>query len=69
MEKKDGGQRPVINLKSLNFFVPYEHFKMETLNSLQFLLKKGDRMAKLDLKDAYFCIPLHKESRKFVRFQ
>ena len=26
-------------------------------------------MAKLDLKDAYFCIPLHKEYRKFVRFQ
>ena len=72
VEKKDGGQRPVINLKSLNFFVPYEHLescKMESLNSLQFLLKKGDRMAKLDLKDAYFCIPLHKESRKFVRFQ
>ena len=69
VEKKDGGQRPVINLKSLNFFVPYEHFKMESLNSLQFFLKKVDYMAKLDLKDAYFCVTLHKESRKFVRFQ
>ena len=26
-------------------------------------------MTKLDLKDAYFCVPVHKESRKFVRFQ
>ena len=26
-------------------------------------------MAKLDLKDAYFCVPLHKQSQKFVRFQ
>ena len=26
-------------------------------------------MVKLDLKDAYICIPLHKESRKFVQFQ
>ena len=26
-------------------------------------------MAKLDLKDAFFCVPLHKESRKFVSFQ
>ena len=68
MEKKDRGQRPVINLKSLNFFVHYEHFKMESLSSLQFLLKIGDYMAKQDLKDAYFCVPLHKESRKFVQF-
>ena len=69
MEKKDGGQRPVINLKSLNIFVHYEHFKIESLSSLQFLLKIGDYMDKLDLKDAYFCVPLHKESRKFARFQ
>ena len=27
--KKDGGQRPVINLKSLNRFAHTEHFKME----------------------------------------
>ena len=27
--KKDGGQRPVINLKALNNFVNKEHFKME----------------------------------------
>ena len=69
VDKKGGGQLPVINLKNLIFFVPYEHFKMESLNLLQFLLKKGDYMSKLDLKDAYFCVPLHKESRKFVRFQ
>ena len=28
VEKKEGGQRPVINLKALNTFVKYEHFKM-----------------------------------------
>ena len=27
--KKDGGYRPVINLKHLNSFIPYQHFKME----------------------------------------
>ena len=69
MEKKDGDQSPVTNLKSLNFVVPYELFKTESLNSLQFLLKKRDNIAKLDLKDAYFCVPLHKESQKFVQFQ
>jgi hypothetical protein len=29
--KKDGGSRPVINLKNLNTQLPYEHFKMEFL--------------------------------------
>ena len=29
MEKKGGGQRPVINLKGLNSFIKAEHFKME----------------------------------------
>ena len=51
------------------FLLAYKHFKMESLSSLQFLLKKRDYMAKLDLNDAYFCLPLHKEPRKFVRFQ
>jgi len=31
MEKKDGSQRPAINLKGLNQFVKIEHFKMEGL--------------------------------------
>ena len=39
--KKDGGQRPVINLKSLNKFVHTEHFKMEGIHILRDLLKAG----------------------------
>jgi len=27
--KKDSGYRPVINLKSLNQYIPYQHFKMD----------------------------------------
>ena len=68
VEKKDGGQRPVINLKHLNQFVPFEHFKMEGLHCLKYMLRKGDFMCKLDLKDAYFCLPLHQQSQKYVRF-
>ena len=30
--KKDGGQRPVINLKKLNQYVEYQHFKMEGIH-------------------------------------
>ena len=55
--KKGGGQRSVINLKNLNQFLRYEHFKMEGVHMLRDLLKKGDFMVKLDLKDAFFTVP------------
>jgi hypothetical protein len=51
--KKSGGFRHIVNLKSLNKFIRYEHFKMENLETARFLLRKGDWMAKLDLKDAF----------------
>ena len=43
--KKDGGWRPVINLKSLNRFISVKHFKMETILSLRGTLREGDFMA------------------------
>ena len=33
-EKKEGGQKPVINLRALNMLVKHEHFKMDTLADL-----------------------------------
>ena len=67
--KKDRGFRPVINLKMLNQFIPFLHFKMEDLSQLKHIIQEGDWMCKLDLKDAYFTVPLDQDSRKFVRFQ
>lgn len=43
----------MVNLKPLNRFIRYEHFIMENLYSARFILRKGDWLAKLDLKDAY----------------
>ena len=68
VDKKDGGHRPVINLKNLNSFVNFQHFKMEGIHMLRDLLKKGDFMVKLDLKDAYFTVPVWKGHQKFLRF-
>ena len=64
VSKKDGGQRPVIDVKELNTFIPYKHFKMEGLHLLKEILEQCDYPYKLDLKDAYFCFPLDKQSRK-----
>ena len=68
MPKKDGSQRPVINLKDLNNFVSTEHFKMEGIHVLRDLPKVGDWMAKVDHKDGYFMIPMHEEDRAFLKF-
>ena len=67
--KEVWGNHPVINLKKLNAFVPYEHSKMEGLHCLKFLVEQNDFLCKIDLKDAYFGIPLSKHSSKYVRFK
>lgn len=40
IKKKNGKFRPVINLKKLNKFVEYHHFKMETLQHVAELLQR-----------------------------
>ena len=68
-KKEDNQYRPMIHLKEMNKFIPYHHFKMEGLKDVKNLLRKGDWMCKIDLKDAYFLIPLSPRSRKLVRFR
>jgi hypothetical protein len=66
--KKSGGLRPIVNLKPLNKFIKYEHFKMENLKTVRFLVKKGDYFIKLDLKDAYLTVPICKSHQNYLRF-
>ena len=41
---------------------------METVASVLLSVREGDFLASLDLKDAYFQIPIHPSSRKLLRF-
>ena len=68
VEKKDGGQRPVINLKGLNQFVRVEHFKMEGLHLLPDFLQSVDWMVKMDLKDAYLQVPINPGHQPLLSF-
>ena len=67
--KKDGVHRPVINLKALNKFIVEEHFKMEGFHMVKDLIKPGDWLAKIDLKNAYFLVPVHPSHQRFLQFQ
>ena len=68
VEKATGGWRLVIDLSHLNDFVQLTSFKMETVASVLLYVREGDFLASLDLKDAYFQIPIHGSSRKLLRF-
>ena len=68
MEYASGGWRPVIDLSHLNDFVQLTSFKMETVASVLLSVREGDFLASLDLKNVYFQIPIHRSSRKLLRF-
>ena len=59
--KKDGTYRLILNLKNLNDHVEYHHFKMDTLQSAIRLMKQNCCMASVDLRDAYYSVPIDKE--------
>ena len=68
VDKKDGGFRMILNLKQLNESVKYQHFKMETLDDVLNLLKPNVWMGSIDLKDAYYSIPIHPDFQKYFTF-
>jgi hypothetical protein len=54
--------RPVINLKRLNAaHLDTPHFCMETPQDVHHAIRAGDWAASIDLRDAYFHIPIHPE--------
>ena len=60
--------RPVIELSRLNTFLHVEKFKMETPESIRTSLVPGEWVSSIDLSDAYLHIPIHPNSRKYLRF-
>ena len=66
--KKDGSSRMILNLKSLNKFIEYHHFKMESLPTVLSLVKRNCFMASVDLRDAYYSVPIAQEHQKYLKF-
>ena len=66
--KKDGGFRPILNLRGLNGLIEVPTFKMETLRSVIASVSPGEWLTSIDLKDAYLHVPMHPEFRKYLRF-
>ena len=69
VQKPNGSNRFIINLKNLNKFIDPPHFKMEDIRAAKNLVVQKAFMCTIDLKDAFFLIPIHKDYRKFLRFR
>lgn len=67
--KPDGGKRFILNLKPLNKLIYKEHFKMEDYRTACKLIPRDGYLATIDLKDAFFLIPINPSDRKYLRFQ
>ena len=63
--KRDNTHRIIMNLKSLNKFVGYYHFKMDTLQIAVKLIRPDCFMASFDARDAHYSIPIASEDRNF----
>ena len=68
VKKASGSWRPIIDLSTLNDYITSSRFHMETPRSVLNSICPGDWMISLDLQDAYLQVPVHHDSRRFLRF-
>lgn len=68
-QKPNGKYRLILNLKNLNRFITTKHFKLEDGRTVTKLMNQNCFMASLDLKDAYYLVPMHRSSQRYLRFK
>ena len=60
VSKKSGEKRPILDLRVFNRFVAARKFRMLTVGALLRCVREGDWFTSLDLKDAYFHVPIRR---------
>ncbi|XP_021362427.1 uncharacterized protein LOC110456180 [Mizuhopecten yessoensis] len=68
VKKKSGAWRHIIDLSTFNTYVNSPHFQMETPRRIIASVRPGMWATSIDLKDAYFHIPVRRSARKSLRF-
>ena len=58
----------ILNLKQLNASVDAPHFKMESIRNIVSMVGRNVWMASVDLKDAFFTIPICENDIKYLKF-
>ena len=66
--KKDGMHCMILNLKSLNQYVTYYHFKMDTIHTAVEMMTPGCYMCSVGLKSAYYSVAIALSDQKYLKF-
>ncbi|XP_028302785.1 uncharacterized protein LOC114463411 [Gouania willdenowi] len=66
--KKEGRFRPILDLRGLNRFLKVLPFHMLRVADVLRTVSAGDWLVMVDLKDAYFHVPIAPHHRPFLRF-
>ena len=66
--KKTGGMRPILDLSLFNESIVTRPFHMLTIKRVLECVRPGDFCVSVDLKDAYFHVPIIPKHRQFLRF-
>ena len=59
----------ILNLEKLNKHINIKHFKMENCKQANWLVNKGDYMASVHLRHAYYSVKIAEEQQKFFCFK
>ena len=57
-EKTDGTQRLILNVKNLNKYPEYQHFRIQTFQGILTLIQPNCYMATIELKDVYYSVKI-----------
>ena len=58
----------ILNLKQFNTDVTFCHFKTESIKEVIDIVIPNVYIASIDLKDAFYPIPIHPEHHKYLKF-
>ena len=67
-DKNGGSHRLILNLKGLNKYLEYKHFKVQTFQSVLSLIQPDCSIATIDLKDAYYSVKKDELDTKYLKF-
>lgn len=68
-KKGSAAMRPILNMKVLSPFINSPHFKMEGIRAAKEILRRGDWMCRVDLKDAYLHVGVRWQDRKYLQYR
>ncbi len=69
IKQKNEKKRAVLDARALNRHLRYAHFKMDNIRVVREAIRKKDWLIKIDIKDAYLHIPVHRKDRNWLTFR